>query len=225
MGRAPVAIDGRVYAFDVRDVRDEQVLAEVWGGNVYHVDADQLAGRMVVDVGACFGAFSVLAVAHGAAHVLAVEPDPDNLQALRSTLVELGDGRVQIVATAAGFDGTTNLHDGDGPCRTTREPWDSNGTITSLTLDQLLGECAGRFGVDAADVFLKVDCEGCEFDLVLDATPDAMRRVERIAMEWHCDTRPHGRLGQMIARLLDTHAVEVFGVPADCGGHLYAHRY
>src|SRR5262249_54371498 len=33
--------------------------------------------------------------------------------------------------------------------------------------------------------FLKLDCEGCEFELVLDSDPKVINRIDRIVMEYH----------------------------------------
>ncbi|WP_157666016.1 FkbM family methyltransferase [Methanopyrus sp. KOL6] len=56
--------------------------------------------REVVDVGAHVGAFTVLAAAHGASEILAIEPHPDNAELLRRN-VEENDLNVEVVEAAA----------------------------------------------------------------------------------------------------------------------------
>ncbi|WP_456483767.1 FkbM family methyltransferase [Methanopyrus kandleri] len=56
--------------------------------------------REVVDVGAHVGAFTVLAAAHSAREILAIEPHPDNVELLRRN-VEENDLNVEVVEAAA----------------------------------------------------------------------------------------------------------------------------
>jgi len=41
-----------------------------------------------------------------------------------------------------------------------------------------------RFNISRCD-FLKLDCEGSEFDIILDSDPSLWCRVTRIVMEYH----------------------------------------
>ena len=41
-----------------------------------------------------------------------------------------------------------------------------------------------RYKIERCD-FLKLDCEGCEFEIVLESDPVLMRRIDRIVMEYH----------------------------------------
>ena len=39
--------------------------------------------------------------------------------------------------------------------------------------------------------FLKVDCEGCEYDVLLNSDPDVLSRVKRISAETHSNDKAH----------------------------------
>ena len=47
-----------------------------------------------------------------------------------------------------------------------------------------LGTLFDRYKIERCD-FLKLDCEGCEFDVILHSEPGLMSRISRIAMEYH----------------------------------------
>jgi phage terminase small subunit len=40
------------------------------------------------------------------------------------------------------------------------------------------------------DVFLKLDCEGSEWDIIMNADPELMKRISRISLEIHTDIHP-----------------------------------
>src|SRR5262249_16871970 len=55
-------------------------------------------GDTVIDCGAHVGVFTKYALQHGAARVVAIEPDPSNIACLESNLAEeIADGRVVVV--------------------------------------------------------------------------------------------------------------------------------
>jgi hypothetical protein len=46
-----------------------------------------------------------------------------------------------------------------------------------------------RYQIERCD-FLKLDCEGSEFEIILDSDPALMRRIDRIVMEYHDHRSP-----------------------------------
>jgi hypothetical protein len=44
--------------------------------------------------------------------------------------------------------------------------------------------------LESDSVFLKCDCEGAEYDLLMDASNDDMKRIKTIAIEIHEDLHP-----------------------------------
>jgi precorrin-6B methylase 2 len=77
----------------------------------------------------------------------------------------------------------------------------SNVTLhhaAATSLDTILAEN----GIERCD-FFKIDCEGCEYEVLLGATVDALSRVAYIAMEAHLETpnraRKYGALLESLA--------------------------
>ena len=233
---------------------DEDVLREVWLEDCYRVRGIDLTprvttyehedesgigtsirtkteGRTVLDIGACTGIFSALCLAFGAAHMIAVEPEPDNVRLLRKNLAPYGD-RVTIIEGAVTGDGhDVQLLGGQGTGHTERslaDPLaiDERESIPSRTLADIIDLAPTPI------VLMKMDVEGAEFDII-DACPsEAIARVENIAMETHGPaTAAHldpatidQKYGALLAKLAYTHAITAFGVPSR-GGMLFAHAY
>ena len=96
---------------------DDAVMREVWRDNVYRLQGGILSGGTVVDLGACFGAFTLLALAtHPDERVIAVEPDPQNMEMLRENAA-LNDwqGRLDPWTVAVGAHGGEGVLEGTGP--------------------------------------------------------------------------------------------------------------
>jgi FkbM family methyltransferase len=146
------------------------------------------SGRLLVDVGAWIGPFTLLAAAHGA-DVVAVEPDPVAAGVLRRNLAANPEmvGRVIVDETAwSGADGRARLTSSVGlgnarsalatghghgmPSRHTSAgaPASAVDVVTRNASAAFVRALAdGRAGVGSAgDVLLKIDIEGGEFAVV-----------------------------------------------------------
>jgi FkbM family methyltransferase len=178
----------------------------------------------ILDVGACTGIFSALCLAaFPEATVVAVEPDPENLELLHLNTARHRN-RCEIIAAAVGAHaGSTVLFGSHGQGHTQHDAIsDDNGTpVTQITLGSLLTEPAA---------LVKIDVEGSEFDLLAACPEIALARADRIHMELHgtreapwVDDAPR-RYGEMMTKLAYTHTVQVFGSPAD-GGYAYCTAY
>jgi FkbM family methyltransferase len=208
--------------FDPRDLDiagdDFVVVVEVWDRNDYRVTG--FSGT-VIDVGANVGAFTVLAAKAGARHVIAVEPTDTNRERLLHHLALNGvaDEVTVLDVAVTGRSGQSVGMVGDGGGAQVA----GTGDVETVTLVELLD----RYGPIE---MLKVDIEGGEFEAFAAVPVDALRGVERIAMEWHGPASPHlswlegDELARLFMLLADAGRVETFGHPAR-GGLLYWTRY
>jgi FkbM family methyltransferase len=143
---------------------------------------------VVLDVGANVGAFPLwLAEQRPGVRGLAYEPDPDAFEYLRANLDVNGlahvDARLEAVSdrTAEGIlfrstpgDGISSLHLTSNPERLREE------IITSLvSFDDAIGNVEGEISL------LKIDCEGAEYEIVLDSDAASWQRVKRVVIEYH----------------------------------------
>lgn len=160
-----------------------------------------------IDVGAHVGSITFALLAdHPDLRVIAVEPLAENCAVLRATATENGwQDRLTVVEGAitrrktariaydfAGDEYLTN-HRYIGGMEAGTKVVHQTAVVPGVTLSSLIGDgCA----------LLKVDCEGCEWDLLADP---AIARVERIVGEGH----PKNWLAR-VHKLLDaTHDIEV----------------
>lgn len=164
----------------LRHVHDYATIAEILAEDVYPVAASD---RVVVDVGANIGIFSVFALTrHPEVRVHAFEPVPENLAVLRGNLAPFRD-RVTIHETA--------VAEQDGEVSFGVEPTGRYGGIGVETAEQitvptraiagLLRDVLDREG--RIDV-LKMDVEGLERDLLAAVPADVATRIGRVAVEW-----------------------------------------
>jgi len=69
---------------------------------------------------------------------------------------------------------------------------------------------------------LKVDIEGCEYDLIASTPAVVLRRCRYITLEFDRATNPV--FGALVAKLAHWYGIEILGSPAR-GGYIYARRY
>lgn len=225
---------------ELRGEDEEAVWRDVWQQNVYQLGEEHLSGAAVIDVGSNIGLFTAFALHNGARLVVAVDPIDEHHE--RSRML-IGDRDDVVRITAACGDGRDMARGpGVGPCQTMIDPRSevivdgahryittvTDSTVGGTTLDSLVELASGRAG-RKVPIIVKVDCEGCEYDLILSASDATLERVWRFTMEWHgmmgaVRETAAGRVGQMLERLLATHSIASYGDP-NHGGMLYAYRY
>lgn len=154
----------------------------------------------VVDIGAALGDFTVFA-ARRASHgwVFAYEPAPDSVAILQRNL-ELNQTRnVTVVPHAVSATAGALTLDVSGgvpvqyrtadvsePAGLRTPSIEGKITVRSLALaDVLAGLPRGRCD------FLKMDCEGAEYDILLNLDDAALGRIRRICLEYHEGVTAH----------------------------------
>ena len=151
--------------------------------------------KCVLDVGSHIGAFSRFALSVGCQHIIAYEPEPNNLELLRYNLTPLTDGnkihettRTEIypMAVANGKSRRQNLlharSRNDGTLntwrhavedysqyvdKTTKLPSTKQETILSRTEVTTVPLFGNKGAIVKGVTFVKLDCEGAEVDILL----------------------------------------------------------
>ena len=138
---------------------------------------------IVVDIGANIGAFTVYAASVATrGRVYAAEPMPDAFQGLKLNVAlnNLTNVTLSQVALDA-LPGKRTLF-GDG-IRASMH-FDGGGSagvaVDATTLDAFLA----THQIAHVD-YLKIDCEGAEFDIVATTPDHVMRRIRKIGVEYH----------------------------------------
>lgn len=173
-----------------------ELYKEVVLDNAYEVSEDLLKGRPVIDIGANVGTFSILAASLGASKVVAVEPVATTFNTLTANLSRAGINHVVTPKKAVVLDeeGKTvkiSVHEKSGHNSIYKDSGHSE-EVSSVTLSNLLDM------VEGDEVFVKMDCEGSEYDILMNADPDDMKRVARLAIEIHGDLHPQYKGAEFI---------------------------
>jgi FkbM family methyltransferase len=163
---------------------------DIWLDRTYTNEGFEIpAGGTVIDIGANIGIFSLLA-AQRAARVVSFEPGPCFEWLARNIESNQLGKIIRPFNSAVGRDVGTRTFlvqpefTANSFYQTTGEPV----TVACTTLRAIIDEqCAGRCD------FLKLDCEGAEFEILLEASDETLKRVRMIAMEVHEGLEGHTR--------------------------------
>lgn len=177
-----IFVDGQTAVIDLR------VFAQVFLDEVYA--GLQLDNSIVIDIGAHKGYFAAYALLRGAQAVVCYEPEDSNFRAL--SLFNESDrkhGQVtELHQEAGGDDGETDLYiSADSWLHSTiaREDleYSKKVKVRSRSLATILSAARERFGHDA--IILKIDAEGAECPLLLQAPAEVFSDVKEIIFEFH----------------------------------------
>lgn len=196
---------------------------EIFYKDDYHLRRDPLPrGAVVMDIGANIGMFALFAAREcGAARVLAFEPFPESYALLRRNVEHNHLAAVTPVPLAiAGTAGPRTLHlQGRHGVHSLFGRGGEAVQIDCITL----ADAFARFAVARCD-FLKLDCEGAEFEILLGTPSDIYTRIDRLALEYHDRLTPHHH-DELVQRLqAEGFAVTVRDHPSSGSGYLYARR-
>jgi len=176
----------------------------------------------VVDIGANIGGFAVVAGrAARAGRVFAFEPDYENYElTVRNAALNGLTNVVVEYAAVSGTAGTLRLFKGaETSLHTTlasRLGAPATGEeVPAVTLKQIFD----GYKITRCD-FLKMNCEGAEYDILYRTPPEYLQRIDRIALEYHATEDKH-RIARELAGFLVSHGIEIFEftdfVGLDCG--------
>ena len=149
-------------------------------------DYEQLnvKGRVVIDVGAYIGDSAIYFALKGARKVIAIEPHPgayaemlDNIKLnnMENVIIPINAGLASKPGKVCFENVNINI-----ASIIYHRPGDCPITVPAVTLCDLMN----RFGIDPNDAVLKMDCEGCEFDVVLNDY-EHVRLFRELILEYH----------------------------------------
>lgn len=194
-GEKTMRLRGTDLRFVVRGAMDVWCLKETLLDRVYErlgfaIEPDWT----VLDIGAGIGDFTILAARSAPrGHVYAFEPFPESFALLRQNVDRNLVSNTQLFPTAVtGRPRTLTLDTSRGEPlmvasvdASASDAGDGPG-VASTTL----AEVVDQHGIERIDL-LKLDCEGAEYDILLNSPVECIDRIQRIAMEYHDHTTPH----------------------------------
>ncbi len=167
-------------------------------------------GDIVIDCGAHVGTFVHHALANGASKVVAIDPDPTQVECLRRNFrEEIAAGRVVVVPEGVWNEQGTmtlyvvSLH--SGASSLLEKPGEKEITVKVTTIDELVG----RLELPRVDL-IKLDIEGAERE----ALRGASETLEKYGPALLIDSYHRPDDAEVLPRLIDAAGV---GYQASCG--------
>lgn len=215
------------YRFKVRTRMDVWIIKEICLDHQYEqASVDIQDGWTVLDIGAGLGDFAVqVAKSRPNSTIYAYEPFPESFALLQENLRLNGIQNVQAFPTAISAQaGLVPFHvTAEAVAHTTVGPESAPGhtiQVPAITLDRALAE----LHVSQCD-YLKMDCEGAEYDILLNSSPRTLQQIQHLCLEYH-DNVPNVSHNDLV-RLLMERGFEVRVTPCPAWRHLgllYARR-
>ena len=201
---------GYVRFFNGRKVTERVVifkhmygpLLEVFDkGEFRHVNVE---GMDVVDVGAFVGDSAVYFALRGAKRVIAVEPHPGAFAEMLGN-IKLNNMENVIIPVNAGLaskPGKICIRDvtvtGTVTTRYTSGNYSSEDCEDEAPA-VTLGELIEKYGIQPSEAILKMDCEGCEYDVIMNDY-EHVRLFRELIFEHHAGLAKYN-LGELLSRL------------------------
>ena len=191
-----IKINDRTKFFFRARTMDRTVLKEIWTKGSYSKEGFELKENdTIVDIGGHIGVFAVYAAQFAKnGRVIAFEPMVDNYKLLLSNLELNGIKNVTVENIAIGKeDGFFRLYIRPKTLKKGEVAYNSGGhsfhlikdsnvhvDVPTVSFDTLVN----KYNLDKID-FLKMDCEGAEFDILFNASEESLSKISKLAMECH----------------------------------------
>lgn len=176
-----------LYVICRNNVWDARIVGETFMDKSYMKNISINAKvPIVVDIGGYIGDFSLYAAKRLGARVFVYEPIPDNFNMLKDN-IKINNYEKNITAWNRAVSNepelTINVARSGGDIHASGYMYaDSNEkvSIKCTKLDSLFVEN------NITEIhLLKIDCEGCEYDVLLDALPETFTKIHNIVFEYH----------------------------------------
>lgn len=168
--------------------REFYLYTDIFKNNVYNVKDEEIRGKVVIDVGANVGMFSLFALEHGAKEIHAIEAQPviwrEGLQPNTVGYPQIHIYNYAILGTGGELVRIENNHVGSkvGEVLPPASILSEQDSVYTLTLERFLTQFVDQRD---KDLVLKMDIEGCEFDVLYATMNHTLQRFGTIYIEVH----------------------------------------
>ncbi len=144
-----------------------------------------LKDSIVVDIGANIGAFSLLAAQMSAKKIYAYEPNQKAFIVLQKNILLNGLQHI-IIPYRLALSSKENkmikypIESSPYNRELTDDDLDNSELVSTTTLESIMKNNM----IDSIDL-LKIDCEGCEYDVFFNSTESVISKIKNITMEYH----------------------------------------
>jgi FkbM family methyltransferase len=173
---------------------DSGIIMETWWLNEYLRFSPEIKeNSIIIDVGAHIGAFSLfIASKFNNVKVLAFEPDPDNF-ALLTANIKLNGLENNIFPYRLAFSNKSgkkikiNIHPYNTGMSSATQSYKGlvkgqKSYFEALTVS--LDDIFVKHNITNCDL-LKMDCEGCEYVVILNTKEGTLKKIKNLSLEYH----------------------------------------
>jgi FkbM family methyltransferase len=207
--------------FYVRTLMDIWILKEAYLDRQYERVSIEIQDRWtILDIGAGIGDFAIgVAKRHPQSTLYAYEPFPESYALLQENLRLNGIENVKAFPLAiSGKKDSLQLHlitpePVQHSTAVEKHPAHNSISVPNTTLDQALTELELPY----CD-YLKMDCEGAEYDILFNTSPNTLKKIRHICLEHHDGVTPYSHTD--LIRFLERHGFQVRHTPNPVHRHL-----
>lgn len=167
---------------------DSEIINEIWLRKDYSPPGFEInENDVVVDIGAHIGIFSLFAADSAKkGKVYSYEPFPDNFKLLKNNVKINSCQNITIFRKAiAGKSGKKSLFVSESENTGTHSFYSNNKRTKSIEVStESLSGILRNNNISNID-FLKIDCEGAEYELLFNCSSATLSKIKKISMEYH----------------------------------------
>ncbi len=137
----------------------------IWAYTAKEYEFLPVKDKVVIDIGANIGDSAIYFVKNGARKVIAIEHDTKLCQFARKNITLNGfSERIELINSI---------------CTSIDALAQGTGDTSLVSLQSIIDQCT------TIPSILKIDCEGCEYDVILSASPTTLLNFTHIQIEYH----------------------------------------
>lgn len=178
--------------YDIKNLQylkeqQKDIYEELVTQNCYDVTEEKVKGKIVFDLGANRGFFALICNELGAKEVICVEAQKDLYEGLLKKNTEHLSNikRLNYAVTDKSGDKVTLSNDDWGSSLYVNKELKGVGTeVETISLEDLIKDYS------ETDMVLKLDIEGAEYDVLMNASDDLLKRFSLIGLEIHGNIHP-----------------------------------
>lgn len=182
---------------------DRGTFNEIWLRDMYQPSEFHIRdGMQIVDIGAHIGLFAIWASQKNpSGQIVAIEPSKENFELLQRNIRQCGVKNINVHnAAVSDRPGTLRLYlsNRDPDCHNIFV--DESGEyeeVKAVTIEEIMRDA------QLSEInYIKIDCEGAEYDILLNANSTMLAKMELVALEVHQKRPDHDpkKLEQLFTR-------------------------
>jgi FkbM family methyltransferase len=174
---------------------------ELFVENCYDVNEEKVRGKVVIDLGANRGYFALLCNELGAKEIICVEAQKDMCEGLlKKNTKHLSNVKILNYAVTDKSGDIVNLSNDDwgSSLYVNKDKKGVGADVETISLADLIKDHS------ETDMVLKLDIEGAEYDVLLNANEELLKRFSIIGVEIHGNIHPKYKGSDIIENKLNS---------------------